>query len=71
MSENQKPLKSFLLKKILTIDPYAVVAPGIPLLHVRPEVGGLSMGATALGSTIPDAIVPGIVIWALAKLLGF
>jgi PTS system ascorbate-specific IIC component len=27
-------------------------------------------GATALGFTVPDAIVPGIVIWAIAKLFG-
>jgi len=29
-----------------------------------------AMGATALGFTVPDAIVPGIVIWAIAKLFG-
>jgi PTS system ascorbate-specific IIC component len=29
-----------------------------------------AMGATGLGFTVPDAIVPGIVIWAIAKLLG-
>ncbi len=28
------------------------------------------MGAKALGFTVPDAIVPGIVIWAIAKLFG-
>ena len=27
-------------------------------------------GATALGFTVPDAIIPGIVIWAIAKLFG-
>jgi ascorbate PTS system EIIC component len=33
--------------------------------------GNLSMlGATALGFTVPDAIVPGIVIWGIAKLFG-
>lgn len=29
-----------------------------------------AMGATALGFTVPDAIVPGIVIWLIAKLFG-
>jgi PTS system ascorbate-specific IIC component len=29
-----------------------------------------AMGATALGFTVPDAIIPGIVIWAIAKLFG-
>jgi PTS system ascorbate-specific IIC component len=29
-----------------------------------------AVGATALGFTVPDAIVPGIVIWAIAKLFG-
>lgn len=29
-----------------------------------------AMGATGLGFTVPDAIVPGIVIWAIAKLFG-
>ncbi len=29
-----------------------------------------AMGATALGFTVPDAIVPGIVIWLVAKLFG-
>ncbi|MCL5428844.1 MAG: PTS ascorbate transporter subunit IIC [Chloroflexi bacterium] len=29
-----------------------------------------AMGATSLGFTVPDAIVPGIVIWAIAKLFG-
>jgi ascorbate PTS system EIIC component len=29
-----------------------------------------AMGATALGFTVPDAIVPGIVIWGIAKLFG-
>jgi PTS system ascorbate-specific IIC component len=29
-----------------------------------------ALGATALGFTVPDAIVPGIVIWAVAKLFG-
>ena len=29
-----------------------------------------AMGATALGFTVPDAIVPGIMIWAIAKLFG-
>lgn len=29
-----------------------------------------AMGATALGFTVPDAIVPGIIIWAIAKLFG-
>lgn len=29
-----------------------------------------AMGATALGFTVPDAIVPGILIWAIAKLFG-
>jgi len=28
------------------------------------------MGAVSLGFTVPDAIVPGIVIWAIAKLFG-
>jgi PTS system ascorbate-specific IIC component len=33
--------------------------------------GDLSaVGATALGFTVPDAILPGIVIWAIAKLFG-
>lgn len=29
-----------------------------------------AMGATALGFTVPDAIIPGIVIWGIAKLFG-
>jgi PTS system ascorbate-specific IIC component len=29
-----------------------------------------ALGATGLGFTVPDAIVPGIVIWAIAKLFG-
>jgi PTS system ascorbate-specific IIC component len=29
-----------------------------------------AMGATALGFTVPDAIIPGIIIWAIAKLFG-
>lgn len=29
-----------------------------------------AMGATGLGFTVPDAIVPGIVIWGIAKLFG-
>jgi PTS system ascorbate-specific IIC component len=29
-----------------------------------------AMGATSLGFTVPDAIVPGIVIWGIAKLFG-
>ena len=29
-----------------------------------------AMGASALGFTVPDAIIPGIVIWAIAKLFG-
>jgi PTS system ascorbate-specific IIC component len=29
-----------------------------------------AMGAASLGFTVPDAIVPGIVIWAIAKLFG-
>jgi PTS system ascorbate-specific IIC component len=29
-----------------------------------------ALGATALGFTVPDAIIPGIVIWAIAKLFG-
>jgi ascorbate PTS system EIIC component len=29
-----------------------------------------ALGATALGFTVPDAIVPGIVIWLIAKLFG-
>ena len=29
-----------------------------------------ALGATALGFTVPDAIVPGIVIWGIVKLLG-
>jgi PTS system ascorbate-specific IIC component len=29
-----------------------------------------ALGATALGFTAPDAIIPGIVIWAIAKLFG-
>lgn len=29
-----------------------------------------AMGAQALGFTVPDAIVPGIIIWAIAKLFG-
>jgi PTS system ascorbate-specific IIC component len=29
-----------------------------------------AMGATALGFTVPDAIVPGIIIWLIAKLFG-
>lgn len=29
-----------------------------------------AMGATALGFTVPDAIVPGIIIWGIAKLFG-
>ncbi len=29
-----------------------------------------ALGATALGFTVPDAIVPGIVLWAIAHLLG-
>jgi PTS system ascorbate-specific IIC component len=33
--------------------------------------GDLSgMGALSLGFTVPDAIVPGIVIWGIAKLFG-
>jgi PTS system ascorbate-specific IIC component len=33
--------------------------------------GDLSaMGAVGLGFTVPDAIVPGIVVWAIAKLFG-
>jgi hypothetical protein len=28
------------------------------------------MGAVGLGFTVPDAILPGIVIWAIAKLFG-
>ena len=33
--------------------------------------GDLSaLGAVSLGFTVPDAIVPGIVIWAIAKLFG-
>jgi len=29
-----------------------------------------AMGATSLGFTVPDAIIPGIVIWGIAKLFG-
>ena len=29
-----------------------------------------ALGATGLGFTVPDAIVPGIIIWAIAKLFG-
>lgn len=29
-----------------------------------------AMGAVALGFTVPDAIVPGIIIWAIARLFG-
>ena len=29
-----------------------------------------ALGATALGFTVPDAIIPGIVIWAVVSLLG-
>jgi ascorbate PTS system EIIC component len=29
-----------------------------------------AMGATALGFTVPDAIIPGIIIWGIAKLFG-
>ena len=29
-----------------------------------------ALGATALGFTVPDAIIPGIVVWAVARLLG-
>jgi Uncharacterized protein conserved in bacteria len=29
-----------------------------------------AMGATALGFTVPDAIIPGIIIWLIAKLFG-
>jgi PTS system ascorbate-specific IIC component len=29
-----------------------------------------AMGATALGFTVPDAIVPAIIIWLIAKLFG-
>jgi len=29
-----------------------------------------AMGATDLGFTVPDAILPGIGIWAIAKLFG-
>jgi ascorbate PTS system EIIC component len=29
-----------------------------------------ALGATALGFTVPDAIVPGIIIWGIAKLFG-
>jgi len=29
-----------------------------------------AMGATSLGFTVPDAIIPGIIIWAIAKLFG-
>lgn len=29
-----------------------------------------ALGATALGFTVPDAIVPGIIFWAIAKLFG-
>jgi hypothetical protein len=28
------------------------------------------MGAISLGFTVPDAIIPGIVIWLIAKLFG-
>jgi len=29
-----------------------------------------AMGATSLGFTVPDAIIPGIIIWGIAKLFG-
>ncbi len=38
------------------------------LFEVFGDLGAL--GATALGFTVPDAIVPGIVIWLIAKLFG-
>jgi PTS system ascorbate-specific IIC component len=43
----------------------------ISLAYKFQVFGDLSaMGAVALGFTVPDAIVPGIVIWLIAKLFG-
>jgi PTS system ascorbate-specific IIC component len=43
----------------------------ISFAYMNQVFGDLAgMGAVALGFTVPDAIVPGIVIWAIAKLFG-